>query len=551
MEGIVNYNIPSAVPTLKVMRIQSPQLSKSQAPSMSSPHLSSSLILPDSFGVIHIGETFTAYLGAISVSQSTPVTNLSVSSTLQTPTKRWPLPSALDNKLPTTAQERLNYKPMHIFPQSQGQGHSHGGVDAIISTPLEEVGQHILRVDVSYGGPDPKLPPLQQDDGSYNNNNNSNNPNNNNRIQPVYHPRKTLRKFYRFHVSSPLHMKELTLRGGESSCFVSLAVENAAPIESGGGLTISQTEFQPFAGLIAKRIQSETIFNSNSNNSKKKKSAVELYDECGRLNPGESRRYLFTVKAASEDAALRGIARGDELGKAVVTWRKAMGEAGRIASTFVCCPSSDVGNAFEEKESSQIYPNPHSNVNSNNGNKEEKNGDDGKEDRFVVHGSGLSVDVAASAAERSAASHAPSEISTVKTLDAIFPITVEPIDPPEKMKIGDNKPITVQLLVVNHSSKVQNLQLQMRLPLMKGVVVCGQSWKNLGEIQPDGGSEVVSISLIAMSPGFFFVKGCFVVNLNTGMEIKQPSLFSIFVEDDDNKDENERKVQVDDEIIDF
>ena len=83
-----------------------------------------------------------------------PVTNLSVSSTLQTPTKRWPLSSALEHKQPTTTQERQNYKPMHILPQE--------GVDAIVSIPMEETGQHILRVDISYGGPDPKAQPEQQ-----------------------------------------------------------------------------------------------------------------------------------------------------------------------------------------------------------------------------------------------------------------------------------------------------------------------------------------------------------------------------------------------------
>ncbi len=422
-------------------------------------------------------------------------------------------------------------------------------MDAIISTPLEEVGQHILRVDVSYGGPDPKATPQhQQDDSSYNNNSSNPATNRQQGSSNNYHPRKTLRKFYRFHVSSPLHMKELTLRGGESSCFISLAVENAAASESGGGLTISQTEFQPFSGLIAQRVQIENPSsrddnsknNSNSDNSsiaKKKKSAVVLYDECGRLNPGESRRYLFTVKAASEDAALRGIARGDELGKAVVTWRKAMGEAGRIASTFVCCPSSDVGSAFEDRETSKMknvnnYRTKSSNMSSSDDTFDADILEEGQEDRFVVHGSGLSVDVAASAA-RSAASYAPSEIPNIRPLDAIFPVTVEPIDPPSRMTVG--KPIRVQLLVVNHGNKVQNLQLQMRLPLMKGVVVCGQSFQNLGEISPEGGSRVTSITLVAMAPGLFFVRGCFIVNLNTGMEVKQPALFNIFVEGDESK----------------
>ena len=539
VETTIDYSIASAVPTLKVMRIQSPQLSKTQTPKSTSPHLSSSLILPDSFGVIHIGETFTAYLGAINTSTSVPITNLSVSSVLQTPTTKLQLSSVLDKTQPTNEQERQNFRPLHIEPQ--------GGVDAIISVPLEEIGQHLLRVDVSYGGTDPTIAPPPRESLNQNDPMNQQQQQQNN-----YHTRKTLRKFYRFHVSSPLHMKELTLRGGESSCFLSLAVENAATINEskGGGLTIAQTEFQPYTGLIAEPINCDSsvlnAYNKNSNindddndtnyNSIKKKSAVELFDECGRLEPGESKRYLFKVKAASDDAALRGIAKGDELGRAIVTWRKSMGEAGRIASTFLRCPPSDVGKAIEEREAmkmkkvtmNQKYVKNKSLLDGDDDDDELHTLDDGLEDRFVVHGSGLSVDVAACAAEQSAALHSPSNKNSIKSLDAIFPVTVEPIDPPSRMVIG--KPVKVQLLVVNHGTKAQNLQLQLRLVSMKGVVVSGQSFQNLGEIGPDGGSDIATVTFVAVARGLFHVTGCCIVNLNTGIEVKQPALFSVFVD---------------------
>ncbi len=406
------------------------------------------------------------------------------------------MPSDLENKYPTTPQERQNYQPVSIQPL--------GGIDTIISKPLEEAGQHILRVEVSYGGQDHRLSnPILNEDGT--------NPN----------PRKMLRKFYRFHVSSPLHIRELTLRGGESTCIVSIAVENAASTDnesgnasasasSGGGLTISQNEFQPYRGLIAKRIQPP----STKPNSQK--SAVELFDESGRLNPGESRRYMFEVKAASEDANIRGIARGDELGKAIVTWHKAMGEAGRIASTYVFCPPSAVE---DNKENHMNRP----------GSDKQLAEEGPEQDRFVVQGSGLSVDVAASAADRSASSSISHETQMQAIpLDDRFPVTVEPVNPPKRMTVG--VPVDIQVLIVNHGTKTMDLQLQMRLSLMKGVVVYGQSFKNLGEIPPNGGSVVSKIKLIAMVPGLFFVGGCYVVDLASGMEIKQPNLLSVFVE---------------------
>lgn len=470
----VNY-AESATPMLKVMRIQAPELASTSTPSQTCSHLSSSLILPDSFGVIHIGETFTAYLGALNISPAEKVTNLSISATLQTPTRRFPMPSPLENKFPTTPDESKNYVPINIEPMQ--------GLDSIISRPLEETGQHILRVEVSYGGTDPSQK-------SYNEKlNEGENPD-------TESPRKLLRKFYRFQVSSPLHIRELTLRGGESTCFVSLAVENASSPENGkgSGLTISQNDFQPFTGLSAQRVRQVTSKSSSQ------MTAAELFDDSGRLDPGESRRYLFKVNAASEDADMRGIASGDELGKAIVTWHKSMGEAGRIASTFVYCPLSSVNLSEESKTSN-----------------------DGS--RFVVHGSGLSVDVSANSAYRSTHKSSNSEKSV--PLEEKFPVTVEPLSPPSEMIVGVD--IDIDFLVVNHSSRPLDLQLQMRLPMMTGVVIYGQSFKNLGVVRSNGGSVVCSVKLIAMVPGLFYVGGCYVVDLNSGMEIEQPNLMSVLV----------------------
>jgi hypothetical protein len=46
--------------------------------------------------VIHVGETFTAYLGALNVSKTLNVTRLTVTAQLQTPSQRWHLASSLD-----------------------------------------------------------------------------------------------------------------------------------------------------------------------------------------------------------------------------------------------------------------------------------------------------------------------------------------------------------------------------------------------------------------------------------------------------------------------
>jgi len=359
------------------------------------------------------------------------------------------------------------------------------GVDAIVSRPLEEVGQHILRVEVAYGsGP----------------------------------TSRTLRKFYRFNVSSPLHIRELTVRAGDDRCYVSIAVENASSAGAGtggGGLTISAADFHPPVGLVAERVGGGVgggfgivaADGSDHTDCTKTMSAVSLYETSGRLEPGESYRYLFLVRAASEDAALRGIACGDELGKAVFAWRKAMGETGRIASASVRCPPAQPPGLVSEDGTTSVVA---------------------ASSKFVVHRSGLSVDAAAAAANRMARDQAPSQQQGGASLDKILPVTVEPIDPPSHLELG--KPVEIKLLVVNHSSEPMRLQLQMRLAQMSGVVVCGLSFKNLGEVSPSGGSSVVDVRVVALVTGLFYVQGCSVVDLTTGREVAQPPLFNVFVE---------------------
>jgi len=234
---------------------------------------------------------------------------------------------------------------------------------------------------------------------------------------------------------------------------------------------------------------------------------LKLYDNCGRLEPGSSRRYIFKITqsaSSSSSTSTKGIAAGDELGKAVFTWRKACGELGRMASSPVICPMV------------QPYLDP---------NNPEATMRGGGSD-FVVHvqGSGLSVDVAAMAAARAAN---PSSMDR-NALDMLLPITVEPISPPNRMQLG--VPYPIRFLIVNHSDRYLTLQLQFRLEHMKGISVCGPSFKNLEEIAGNGGSTTVEVRFVALSAGILQVRGCCVVDLATGLAVPQPPLFNTFVE---------------------
>lgn len=483
----------SASPTLKVMRLQSPQLGSGGSLLSPTHGLSSNLLLPDSFGVIHVGETFSAYLGVLNPSPEFYVRGLAVSVQLQTPSRRLVLPSRLDGSGGSSRS-----------PDGLGGGvggkdiEPSGGVDAIVSRRLEEVGQHILRVEVGY----------------------------------VANGAKTLRKFYRFNVTVPLRVIDRVTRSGYADCLVSVSVENVMEREGtgGGGVIIGAADFVPPKGLVAERIQlneeekkdegHELAESSYLSSPDKLPSAVQTYDACGKLEPGDSYRYLFSVRAESDAAALRGIACGDDLGQAVFTYRKAMGETGKVASSTVLCPPS---NFFSGEGGSGA------------------GGNAGKNPKFVVHRSGLSVDVAtAASAQSSSLQRGSNDDSGDGSLHEILPVTVEPIDPPSKMTLS--VPSKVNLLVVNHSDHSMNLQLQMRLPHMSGIVVCGQSFMNLGEIPPSGGSCNIEVRLVALVAGLFCVRGCFIVDLTSGREIQQPSLFNVFIElpkGDLNREEDE------------
>ena len=198
----------------------------------------------------------------------------------------------------------------------------------------------------------------------------------------------------------------------------------------------------------------------------------------------------------------RGISAGDELGKAIFTWRKACGEMGRMASSPVVCP----------KSTPTLDPNdPAATM-------------EGRGSFFVTHvqGSGLSVDVATAAAARSANPN-----FDFNSLDILLPVTVEPVNPPRSMKLG--APVQVEFLVVNHSPRRMTMQLQFHLEHMKGISVCGPSYKNLEEVTGNGGTTTVSVRFVALGAGFLQVRGCCVVDLVAGTEVPQPPLFNVMV----------------------
>jgi trafficking protein particle complex subunit 13 len=456
----------SVAPTLRVMRLQRPEIhfSKALVGDLSNgSNLRHSLCLPDDLKV-YVGETFTAYLGILNSSKDSPIRKLKVTAQLQTPTERYPLPSRLD---PGTIGGGID-----VSPES--------GVDAIVARKIEEAGQHILRVEVAY---------LTPEGGN-----------------------KTFRKFYRFQTSDPLKVTERVVRVGDARCYVTIHVEYLKnDKEKQDPLIVSVDEFEAADGLSVAQVGTNSPLQKETTNGIP--SAMDLLDASGMIVPGGSFRYMFSVEATSKEAQLRGIAGGDRIGRAAIQWMKAMGESGTIYSAPIHCPRANP--VFD-----QVGPGGRLTCSN-----------------FVVHRSGLTVDVAAAA-------------NTGSDLINRFPVTIEPIDPPAKATL--NVPIKVQFLIVNHTAQSINIQVNFAKSDMKGVVVHGPmskvrvskclqnvatltrhyhfEIKNIGEVTENGGSSVCLMSFVPLATGLFSVNGCALIDLASGLEIVQPPMFQILVE---------------------
>ncbi|CAM9665395.1 unnamed protein product [Ectocarpus sp. 12 AP-2014] len=173
----------SEQPTLRVMRLYKPRLDGRRVlppcsvATASDPissgsttgegdfALSSALKLPDSFGNIYLGETFTAYISVLNHMSTTVLVNASLSAKLQSPTGR----ADLEDRRTARGASVSRPNPAPLLSPSEN-------LDMIVEHTLEELGTHTLRVTVKYhvaGDPEGSEP-------------------------------RSMRKFYRFSVMNPV-----------------------------------------------------------------------------------------------------------------------------------------------------------------------------------------------------------------------------------------------------------------------------------------------------------------------------------------------------------
>ncbi|CAK4204736.1 unnamed protein product [Aphanomyces euteiches] len=150
----------SVQPTLKVMRLYKPRLSMEKTYRREFA-LSNMLLLPDSFGNIYLGETFSSYISVIN-QFACDLHQVGLTAKLQTPTSRSDLLDKRSSRGGATP-------PMNPTPTLSAGSN----LDMAVEYELNEVGVHTLRVGVTY-------------------------------LDPLTSEPKSLRKFYRFQVLNPL-----------------------------------------------------------------------------------------------------------------------------------------------------------------------------------------------------------------------------------------------------------------------------------------------------------------------------------------------------------
>lgn len=667
--------IPAATPTLRVMRLQNPELYASPPSLLSLTGgmmvLHNSFSLPDSL-IVYVGETFTAYLGIFNHHPTLTLRKVTVSAQLQTPNHRHQLSTTMTNN----SNNNNKNNNAHVTNITSGSNEILPGrsIDTIVSRKMDEYGQHILRVEVSYyqgGGPSSS----------------SNEPSSSSTAATTATTQsvKTFRKFYRFHVIEPLTITiDHIIRFGDTKCYVAMTVVNQTATNNNqdnnnnnnnnnddtqqqqqaahnnnlpAPLMISSVTFEAANGLSAKMIGTGSSIKTlpcddNDHNEMKISdddddnhdddlhdiSALQLYDAMvggtrirtissqtttttntptpppllpsqknmtitksnsgsptyagGRSTSGRfpfstttstttvaasvtspaTFRYCFQIEVNhdndnNDNGTLinNGISSGDLLGRIYIVWKKPMGEMGTVVSPTLYCPKVSLSYdhpAATTTTTTTTTKVPYVRKGSSASNAaaaataaaanttttSHSHHQAAQPPPLVVYRSGLTIDVAASAASlaRTNPNHSNIPKNMIRSLANQYPITIEPIEPPSTMKL--HTPQTISFLIVNHTEQNVSIQVQFRhhnanmvsssssasssMSITPSLQVCGNhSYYNIEDIPGNGGSKMIShIQFMPLyTTGLCTLMGCIIMDLITGQEIIQPPLFTTYV----------------------
>ncbi|TMW64895.1 hypothetical protein Poli38472_009062 [Pythium oligandrum] len=314
-------------PTLKVMRLYKPKLyihgpssaslmPTTLAPSTALQHefaMSSMLILPDSFGEIFLGNSFSSYISVIN-QYACDLRDVGLTANIQCANDRVDLH---DNRFARTGRSP---PPNPTKVLSAGSS-----LDMVVDYPLNQVGNHVLRVGVSY-------------------------------LDPATNEPKSLRKFYRFAVQNPLVISFKHLKQSAEESLVEAQIRNVAKLP----LFIDSIRFMPVSPFVAEELELETSTKALVDDA-----SVQGFLEGGPqtlLNPQEEVQRVFRVRYdTAVDPAAVNAQTSLNLGRLHVGWKTAVGEAGSVQSQPVMRkaePTRDVVVALENLPTSVTLGTP-------------------------------------------------------------------------------------------------------------------------------------------------------------------------------------------------
>ncbi|KAG7385404.1 hypothetical protein PHYPSEUDO_001533 [Phytophthora pseudosyringae] len=295
---------PSVQPTLKVMRLYKPKLyvqgasggsmlPTSMAEVAATQHefaLSSMLILPDSFGEIFLGNTFSSYISVINP-YSCELRDVGLSANIQCANDRVEL---RDNRYARTGKLPPP-NPVAVLPAGSS-------LDMVVDYPLNQVGNHVLRVGVTY-------------------------------IDPVTGESKSLRKFYRFAVQNPLvitfKQSSTASQQQQGEAIVEAQIRNVSKLP----LFVDSIKFLPLAPFTSEEMHVHDV-------GKKEGDQASIEDLLSLTSgpqtlvyPQEELQRIFRVSYdPASDPSLLATQGSQNLGRLHVGWKSSMGEAGSVQS---------------------------------------------------------------------------------------------------------------------------------------------------------------------------------------------------------------------------
>ena len=384
--------------------------------------LSNFFILPDNFGDIYLGETFCSYISVLNQHPHN-LSNVGLTAQLQTPNGRADLRDVREQR-----GEAVPQNPAQVFAPAQS-------LDMVVEHALRDLGVHTLRVGVTY-------------------------------TSRATGEQKSLRKLYRFNVTSPLSMTFRHVAVAGTSCveaqlrnttraqmmlddvtflaspqFVAESVDMAG---AAGGQQQQQQQ-QQLGGASDGGDGSSS--SSSSSSSAAAATSAGAAAPCWYLKPDQVLQLIhrITVKPGCADAAQAAT----DLGRLEIKWKTALGEPGCILSQPV-----------------------------------------------------------------------------VRKLPTQKEVQLEIRGAPPELELGE--PFLATCVVTNRTARPMSLQLQFRRDLMVGVFVSDLAFQNLGEVGANA-SKSCTVELLPLVAGMHELKGVMVEDLRTNKKYSQEKLLDMYV----------------------